>query len=105
MVVHDVERRSLGYGGSEAPRARAAGSWRLRHQRRDLETRVTNRKLELISEIIEHKKNCSRFGAAEEIDRIKAKLSELAVIVQEGVADWANLDPRARARLDEWLAR
>lgn len=75
-------------------------------QRHDLEVRITNRKRELISEIIEHKKNCSRSAAAGEIDRIKARLSDLAVIVKEGLANgWANVEPTARVRLDEWLAR
>jgi hypothetical protein len=78
----------------------------MRSQQPDLETRVTNRKLDLISEIIEHKKNSLRFGAAAEIDRIKARLSELAGIVKTGVADgWNNVDPQARVRLDAWLAR
>ena len=72
----------------------------------DLETRVTNRKLELISEIIEHKKNSSRFRATNEIDRIKARLSELTHIVKEGVADgWSNVGPQAKLTLDAWMAR
>ena len=78
----------------------------MRPQQLDLEVRVANRKLELISEIIEHKKNCSRSAAAGEIDRIKSRLSDLAVIVKEGVANgWANVEPTARVRFDEWLAR
>jgi len=72
----------------------------------DLETRVANRKRELISEIVEHKKNISRVGAAEAIDRIKARLSELAHIVKEGVVDgWANVGPGAKLKLDEWMAK
>ena len=72
----------------------------------DLETRVENRKRELISEIVEHKKNSSRAGSAEGIARAKARLSELAHIVKEGVVDgWANVGPTARSRLDEWMAR
>jgi len=63
----------------------------------DLDARVTNRKQELIAEILEHKKNSSRAGAAEAIDRIKARLLELASIVKEG--------PKARGRLDEWVSR
>jgi hypothetical protein len=65
----------------------------------DLETRVTNRKQELIAELIEHKKNSSRIGAAESIDRIKGRLSELANIVKAGTG------PQAKVRLDDWLAR
>jgi hypothetical protein len=72
----------------------------------DLETRVENRKRELISEIVEHKKNSSRPGAAEAIDRAKARLSELAHIVKEGVVDgWANVGPSAKLKLDEWMAK
>jgi hypothetical protein len=65
-----------------------------------------NRKLELISEIIEHKKNSSRMGAAEAVERIGARLSELAMIVKEDFVDgWANVGPRAKLKLDDWLAR
>lgn len=75
-------------------------------QASDLETRVTNRKRALISEIIEHKKNSSRAGAAEAIDSIKARLSELANIVKDGLVDgWVNVGPAAKLRLDEWMTR
>jgi hypothetical protein len=71
-----------------------------------LEAQVTARKAELIAEIIEHKKNSSRVGAADAIDRLKARLLELSHIVKEGVVDgWAKMDPQARTRLDEWMAR
>jgi hypothetical protein len=72
----------------------------------DLEARVTARKDELIAEIIEHKKNSSRVGAAEAIDRLKARLSELAHILKEGIVDgWANVGPRESTRLNEWIAK
>ncbi len=72
----------------------------------DLETRVANRKQELISEILEHKKNSSRVGAAEAIARIKSRLSDLTYIVKGGVVDgWANVRPSAKLELDEWIAR
>ena len=72
----------------------------------DLETRVATRKQELISELVEHKKNSSRAGAAEAVDRIKGRLSELAHIVKEGVVDgWANVGPKAQLKLDEWIAK
>ena len=72
----------------------------------DLETRVENRKRELISEIVEHKKNSSRAGAAAAIDKAKARLSDLAYIVKVGVVDgWANVGPSAKLKLDEWIAR
>jgi hypothetical protein len=72
----------------------------------DLEARVESRKRDLISEIVEHKKNCSRAGAAEAIERAKARLTELAHILKEGAVDgWANVRPSARLELDEWMAR
>lgn len=72
----------------------------------DLQTRVENRKRELIAEIVEHKKNSLRPGAADAIDRAKARLSELAHIVKEGVVDgWANVGQTAKRKLDEWMAR
>jgi hypothetical protein len=72
----------------------------------DLEIRVENRKRELISEILEHKKNSSRAGAADAIERAKARLSDLARIVKVGVVDgWANIGPAAKLSLDEWMAR
>ena len=67
-----------------------------------LETRVTARKAELIAEIIEYKMNSSRAGAAEAIDRIKVRLSELAHIENESVGTGG---PQAKARLTEWMAR
>jgi hypothetical protein len=72
----------------------------------DLEARVEHRKRELISEIVEHKKNSSRAGAAAAIDRAKARLTELAHIVKEGVVDgWANVGPAAKLKLDEWMTK
>jgi hypothetical protein len=72
----------------------------------DLETRVETRKRELIAEIVEHTKNSSRPGAAEAIDRAKARLSELSHIVKAGVVDgWANVGPAATLRLNEWMAK
>jgi hypothetical protein len=71
----------------------------------DLETRVANRKQELITEIIEFKKS-SRVDAAEVIERLKARLSDLAYLMREGVVDgWANVDERSRVKLDAWIAR
>lgn len=71
----------------------------------DLETRVADRKRELIAELIEYKKS-SRVGATEAIDQIKARLSDLARIVKENVVDgWANVGEAAKLRLDEWVAR
>ena len=70
----------------------------------DLETRVAKRRDELISEIVEHKKNSSRAGAADAVDKIKVRLTELADIVKNGVVDgWANVRPSARLKLDAWI--
>jgi len=72
----------------------------------DLEIRVESRKRDLISEIVEHKKNSSRAAAAEGIERLKARLSDLAHIVREGVVDgWANVAPSTRHKLEEWMSR
>jgi len=68
----------------------------------ELELRVASRKRELITEIIEHKKNSSRFGAAEAIDKIKHHLLELSQIVN---ADTHLVAAGTRLRLAEWVAR
>lgn len=72
----------------------------------DLESRVTYRKQLLISEIVEHKKNSCRAGAAESVDKIKDRLSELAHIMKAGVVGgWASVGPSATLRLEEWIAK
>lgn len=72
----------------------------------DLEARITYRKQLMIAEIVEHKKNSSRAGAAEAVDKLKDRLAELAHIVKAGmVAGWANVGPSATLRLEEWIAR
>lgn len=73
----------------------------MKRQGDDLETRVASRKSQLITEIIEHKKNSSRYGAAEAIDRIRHRLSELSQIMSAG----ESLSAGARLRLAEWAAR
>lgn len=65
----------------------------------DLATRVSNRKREMIEEIIEYKKG-SRLDAKEAIDRLQGRLTDLAHIVKLG----AN-DERAKVRLTDWMAR
>jgi hypothetical protein len=69
----------------------------------DLETRVANRKHQLITEIIEHKKNSSRSGAIEAIHRINRHLSELSQILSADKS--STLSTGARLRLAEWIAR
>ena len=81
------------------------GVSRTRSNEDDLETRVANRKRELITEIIEFKKS-SRVDAAESIERLKSRLSALAYLMKEGVVDgWANVGERSRVKLDAWIAR
>lgn len=75
----------------------------MKHQHADLETRVASRKHQLITEIIEHKKNSSRSGAAEAIDKIQRHLSELSQILKAD--EWTHLSAGARLRLAEWIAR
>ncbi|HEY5945046.1 MAG TPA: hypothetical protein VIV40_06115 [Kofleriaceae bacterium] len=71
----------------------------------DLETRVTNRKHELIAEIIEHKKS-SRAGAPHAIMTLNARLTDLRHLMKESVAaGWANVDAGAAMKLDAWIAR
>lgn len=69
----------------------------------DLESRVAHRKHELITEIVEHKKNSSRSGAAGAIHRINHHLAELSDILKAG--GWTKLDADARSRLGEWVTR
>lgn len=69
----------------------------------DLETRVASRKRELITEIIEHKKNSSRSGAAEAIGKITHHLSELSQILDADKL--TTLSAGARLRLAQWVAR
>ena len=69
----------------------------------DLETRIATRRRELITEIVEHKKNSSRYGAAEAIDKIKQHLSELSQIMS--ASEHSPLSAGARLRLVEWMAR
>ena len=70
-----------------------------------LEAQVSARKAELIAEIIEHKKNSCRGGAAAEVDRLRSRLTDLACIVDDRVLRGGNVDPKARIRLVEWMAR
>lgn len=69
----------------------------------DLEARVANRKRQLITEIIEHKKNSLRFGAAEAIGQLTHHLSELSQILNGD--ECANLSAATRLRLAQWVAR
>ena len=69
----------------------------------DLEARVASRKRELITEIIEHKKNSLRSGAGEAIDKLKYQLLELSQILN--ASEVTDLSAGARMRLAQWVAR
>jgi hypothetical protein len=71
----------------------------------DLATRVATRKQDLMSELVEYKKNSSRESANVAIDRIRDRLSELAHIVKEGVADWTHVGPNATRKLEYWITK
>lgn len=71
--------------------------------RDELQVQVADRKRALIRELIEHKKNSSRFGALEAIEKISHHLLDLARILNAG--SWSKLTPGARLRLTEWVAR
>ena len=70
----------------------------------DLESRITTRRNELIAKLFELNTE-TRVGTAEIRDKLKARLSELAHIIKEGVVDgWASLGDKATQKLDRWLA-
>jgi hypothetical protein len=68
-----------------------------------LEKRITVRRAELIAKLVEHRASMhlDEVGAG---DKVKAKLSELAHIMREGVVDgWTNIGDSVKQRLDRWL--
>jgi hypothetical protein len=70
----------------------------------NLESRVNTRRAELIFKLTELRASL-HLDAVEAGDKIKARLSELAHIVREGVVDgWANLGDSVKRKLDGWLA-
>jgi hypothetical protein len=70
----------------------------------DLQTRVANRKQELIAELIEHKKS-SRSGAPQAIEMLSARLTDLVQIMKGVGSGWTNVEHGAKAKLDAWVAR
>lgn len=66
----------------------------------DLQARVEVRRRDLISEIVEHKKNSSRAGAADAVKRATGRLLELRRIVERGGAALVT-----RRALAEWMSR
>jgi hypothetical protein len=68
-----------------------------------LEQRITVRRAELIAKLVEHRGNMhlDEVGAG---DKVKAKLSELAHIMREGIVDgWSNIGDGVKQKLDRWL--
>ena len=70
----------------------------------DLESRIRRRRAELIGKLRE-----LRTGAGLEVvqasDKLKAKLSELAHIVKEGVVDgWTSVGDAVKHKLEHWLS-
>jgi hypothetical protein len=70
----------------------------------DLESRIRRRRAELIGKLRE-----LRAGVGLEVvqtrDKVKAKLSELAHIVKEGVVDgWTSVGDAVKHKLEGWLS-
>jgi hypothetical protein len=69
----------------------------------NLEARIVARRTELIARLVELKPDKS-IATVQLRDQLKAKLSELAHIVKEGVVDgWAAVGEPAVRKLDRWL--
>jgi hypothetical protein len=69
-----------------------------------LESRINARRAELIAKLIELRSSM-HLEAAEAGDKIKARLSELAHVMREGVVDgWTTLGDSVKHKLDRWLA-
>ena len=70
----------------------------------DLESRVKERRAELIDKIGSLRGD-KRPGTTESRDKLKARLSELTHIMKWGVTDgWASLSAPLMNRLEQWLA-
>ena len=70
-------------------------------QDRELQTRVADRKSQLIERLVQIAGQSGRDNAR---STIKARLHELAEIIRMGAIDWNNVDDITRAKLDRWLA-
>jgi hypothetical protein len=69
----------------------------------DLESRIEGRRQQLVAKLAELKED-TRLEAIEASDKLKAKLSELAHIIKEGVVDgWTTLGDAVTHKLDHWL--
>jgi hypothetical protein len=68
-----------------------------------LEQRISARRAELIAKLIDHR-GSMHLDEVDAGDKIKAKLSELAHIMREGVVDgWADLGDGVKLKLEGWL--
>jgi len=69
----------------------------------ELETRVTNRRAELIAKLVQLKPDLT-IEAAEARAHLKTKLSQLGRILKEGVINgWTTLGAATTSKLDQWL--
>lgn len=69
----------------------------------DLQSRIKVRRVELVAKLRELRAD-TRAGASEAGDKLKAKLSEITHLLQEGLVDgWASLSDSAMQRLERWL--
>jgi hypothetical protein len=70
----------------------------------DLESRIKVRRAELIGKLGELRAEAS-LELVQAGDKLKARLSELAHIIKEGVVDgWANLGDTVKHKLEHWLS-
>jgi hypothetical protein len=70
----------------------------------DLESRIKVRRAELIAKLRALRAD-TRLEAIQAGDKLKAKLSEIAHLVKEGVVDgWASLGDNVKHKLEHWLA-
>lgn len=70
----------------------------------DLESRIKRRRIELVVKLGQIRSDV-RIEAAENRERLKTMLSELAHILTWGtVDDWASVGDPVAQRLEEWLA-
>lgn len=70
----------------------------------DLESRVKMRRAELVGKLGELRAEAS-LELVQAGDKLKARLSELAHIIKEGVVDgWASLSDTVTHKLERWLS-
>jgi hypothetical protein len=71
----------------------------------DLQATIEKRRTEIVARLVELKQDV-HLEAADERDRLKAKLSDLARLIKENVVDgWANLPADANIKLGHWLGQ